>query len=299
MFENAIIYRIDDTWAGSINALEEGLQKMQFEPCGPTQELSTGFLPARGHENGAMLESVGGQWIIKFAADKKTVPAATLNRELRKRLKAIEQETGRTHIGKREHKEIKDEIKLELLPQAFPKQTNYWVLIDPQTYTLYIDASSQAVADMVVTALVEASPGFSLSLLHTQRSPCGAMAAWLQTHDALDGFSIGRSLELKAADESSAAVKYDNHPLDIDEIREHISQGKLPEKLGMAWDDSVAFVLTDGLQLRKIEFLNVESKGDDADAFDADVALATGVLAPMVSALIFALGGEPKLEDML
>jgi recombination associated protein RdgC len=54
----------------------------------------------------------------------------------------------------------------------------------------------------------------------------------------------------------------------------------------------VAFTLTDAMRLKKISFLD-GVVGDDADdGFDADVALATGELAPMIAALVEALGGE-------
>jgi recombination associated protein RdgC len=67
----------------------------------------------------------------------------------------------------------------------------------------------------------------------------------------------------------------------------------------MTWDDRVSFELTEGLQLRKIVFL--EGTLDDApasgkeDNFDADAAIATGELGQLVPELIEALGGEMKL----
>ena len=67
----------------------------------------------------------------------------------------------------------------------------------------------------------------------------------------------------------------------------------------MTWDDRVSFELTEGMQLRKIVFL--EGTLDDApgggkeDNFDADAAIATGELGQLVPELIEALGGEMQL----
>ncbi|MEG0975128.1 MAG: recombination-associated protein RdgC, partial [Comamonas sp.] len=88
------------------------------------------------------------------------------------------------------------------------------------------------------------------------------------------------------------------HPLDIDEIREHIDQGKLPTKLAMTWDDRVSFVLTEGLQLKKMAFLDVVMEGQSQEdgGFDADVAIATGEFSQLIPELIEALGGEGRTE---
>ena len=66
--------------------------------------------------------------------------------------------------------------------------------------------------------------------------------------------------------------------------------------LALTWRDRVSFTLTEGLQLKKIAFLDgvfegrPQQPGDEG--FDADAAIATGELAPMIDELIDALGGE-------
>lgn len=278
-------------------ALNDALECRCFAPCGATEEKSMGWVPPRGNMHGAMLESVGGQWIARMMTETKQIPPSVLNRKLAELLLSIEEKEGRKP-GKKEKQELKDEIKLDLLPHAFTKLAATWVWIDHAKRLLMIDTASQSTADAVVTALVEASPGFSVSLLDTQTAPQAAMASWMHSHDAPARFSIDRECELKSADESKAVVKYGRHPLDIDEIREHIQQGKLPTKLAMTFDGRVSFVLTEGLQLRKMEILDVamEDQSQDDDGFDADVAIATGELSELIPALIDALGGEGRTE---
>ena len=111
------------------------------------------------------------------------------------------------------------------------------------------------------------------------------------------GFSIDRECELKAADESKAVVRYARHPLDIDEVKQHVEQGKLPTKLAMTWDDRVSFVLSDTLQIKKIAFLDsVLDEAGDEGGFDTDVAIATGELSRLIPDLVEALGGEGRTE---
>ena len=297
MFKNAIIYRIASAWQPDCSQLDQALAKQQFEECGATQEKSVGWVPPRGEDNGAMVESIGGQWILRLMSESKVLPAGVLNRKLGEKLAQIEANEGRKP-GKKELQELKDECKLDLLPMAFTKQGGLWVWIDPQARLLVLDTSSQARADEVVTLLVEASPGFAVALIDTQTSPQAAMAAWLRSHDAPEGFDIDRECELKSADESKAVVRYGRHPLDIDEVREHIDQGKWPTKLALTYDGRVSFVLNEQLRLKKIALLDavLEGRNQDDAGFDADVAIVTSELSQLIPGLMRALGGEGRTE---
>jgi recombination associated protein RdgC len=295
MFKNLIIYRIAATWVADFAALEAALAKSPFAECGLTQERSAGWVPPRREEHGALVENIGGQWVMRFMTEAKMLPASVLARKVQEKADAIEASEGRKP-GKKEHKDLKDEARLDLLPVAFTKQGAMWVWIDPQKRILALDTGSQARADEVVGMLVEALPGFALALLDTQTSPQAAMAHWLATEDTPILFSVDRECELKAADESKAGVRYARHPLDIDEVRQHIEHGKVPTRLALTWDGRVSFVLTEGLQLRKVAMLDAVTEGQSQDdsGFDADVAIATGELSKLIPDLIDALGGEGR-----
>jgi recombination associated protein RdgC len=299
MFKNLIIYRIAPGFMATVAQVEEALAKAPFMECGATQEKSMGWTPPRGEAHGAMVESIGGQLIARFMVESKVLPASVLARRVKEKAERIEQETGRKP-GKKESKELKDEAKLDLLPMAFTKQGSMWVWIDTASRLLVLDTSSQGRADEVVTLLVEALPGLSVSLLNTQTSPQAAMAHWLkEDHDNLyvdHNFTVGRECELKSTSEEKAVVRYGRHPLDIEEVQAHIDAGKLPTRLAMTWDDRVSFLLTDGLQVRKLQFLDAVFEGTKSDdgGFDTDVAIATGELVKLIPDLIEALGGEAE-----
>jgi recombination associated protein RdgC len=255
-----------------------------------------GFVPPRGEAHGPLAESVGGQWILRFMVEAKVLPGSVLARKVQDKVDQIERETGRKP-GKKEKRDLKDEAKLDLLPMAFTKMGSMWVWIDPQARTLVLDTGSQARADEVVSQLVELLPaGFAVALLHTQTSPQTAMAHWLKEQDPPAGFTVDRECELKSPDETKAVVRYARHPLDIEEVQQHIQAGKLPTRLALTWDDRVSFVLTEGLQLKKIAFLDTvfEGQAQDEGGFDTDVAIATGELSKLLPDLIEALDGEAE-----
>ena len=295
MLKNLIIYRLAPGPALDLETVEQALAKARFVECGPTQERSTGWVEPRGEAHGPLIESIGGQWILKFQSETKAVPGAVLARKAKERAQQIEQTTGRKP-GKKEMKELKEEIRHSLLPMAFSKLGAALVWIDRDAGLLVIDSATQGRADEVVTALVKSIDGFAVALLDTKQSPVSAMAEWLTTQEPPAGFAIEQECELKAADESKSVVKYGRHPLDIEEVKQHIAQGKLPTKLALTWDDRVSFVLTEGMQVKKLSFLDVVFEGKSADdgGFDADVAITTGELSKMLPDLIEALGGEAQ-----
>ena len=197
-------------------------------------------------------------------------------------------------------KELREDALTALLPQAFPKQTAVLVWFDFSAGLLMTDASSQGKSDEVITALVRTFDGLALMPLQTNTTPQSAMTGWLSSEDAeedayeMHGLTIERACELRSADEEKSVVKFNRHNIVNDQVRQHISEGKLPRWVAMSWEGRIGFVLTDAMQLKKIEYLDgvFDDRPDDQDGFDADVALATGELCKLIPELVAALGGE-------
>jgi recombination associated protein RdgC len=292
-----MIYAIAPAWAQTVASMEAGLSKARFAECGASQEKSVGWTEPRGEAHGPLVEAVAGQLVLKLMVETKAVPGSVITRKAKDRVAQIEATTGRKP-GKKETRDIKDDLRLELLPQAFTKQGSVGVWIDPKTKRLVIDAGSQGKADEVVTLLVQCLDGFAVTLVNTKTSPAVAMAQWLTTQEPPQGFSVDRECELKSADESKAVVRYSRHPLDIDEVRAHVQGGKQPTRVALTWNSRISFVLTEALQIKKVAFLDLvfenaagSSKGKD-DGFDADVAIATAELGQLIPDLLLALDGE-------
>ena len=296
-----MVYAVNPAWTQSLASMEAALDKARFVECGLSQEKSIGWTEPRGEAHGPLVEPVAGQLILKLMVEVKLLPASVIARKVKDRVAHIEASTGRKP-GKKETRDIKDDVRLELLPLAFTKQSSVAVWIDPKARRLVIDATSSARADEVVTMLVKALEGFAVTLVNTTTSPAVAMAQWLTTQEAPAGFSVDRECELKAADESKAVVRYSRHPLDIQEVQAHIESGKQPTRVAMTWNSRVSFVLTEAMLVRKVAFLDVVfegagggasvgGKGKD-DGFDADVLIATAELSQLIPDLLAALDGE-------
>ena len=293
MFKNALVYRIDQWDQPALADIEARLDGARFTECGATQTESAGWVEPRGEKHGALLENVGGHWILTLCTETRAVPGSAVKNQLEQRLEKIKEETGRRPKGK-QAKELKEEIVHKLLPRAFPKRSTTWVWLDLEARLVLIGAASLKKADGVVTRLLELlGGGLMLSLVQTELSCATAMSEWLSSKEAPSGFSIDRECELKQPDSEKSTVRYARHTLDIDEVGEHIKQGKLPTQLALTWNNRVSFVLTETLTLKKIKLLDVVVEGASKEdgGFDADVAITTGELRQLIPDLLQALGG--------
>jgi recombination associated protein RdgC len=246
----------------------------------------------------SMVESIMRQAEVHLtrlnARRRETVPAAELNKQLDARLDSLEELTGRRPRGKAK-RALKEELLLELLPKAFAKDINIPIWISPSGLAV-IGTSSWVRGDEITSLLAQVMPDARLSAVSTRVAPDAGMADWLLAGEAQGAFTLDRECELKQPDGDKAVVRYSRHALEIEEIGEHIKQGKRPTRVALTHGDRVSFVLTDAMVLRKIEVLDVAleaaSKEEHADAFDADVAIETGELLVVINDLIDALGGE-------
>ena len=294
MFKNLLLYRLGPDWSATVAQIEDALGAARFVECGLTQARASGWVPPRGDEHGALIEAVAGQWLMQLMVEQKVVPGSVVKRQVDALAVQVEKQTGRKP-GKKQRNELKDQALLDLLPMAFTKRAAVKVWVAPADRLLVIDASSASRADEVLTALTQALPGLSATLVNTAVSPAACMAEWLVSAEAPAGFTIDRDCELKAADGEKPVVRYARHALDIVEIREHIAGGKQPTRLALTWQGRVSFMLTEGLQIKKVSFLDgvfEGTSGKKAESFDADAAIATGELAPLIGDLLDALGGE-------
>ncbi|MFM2054347.1 MAG: hypothetical protein RL456_2384, partial [Pseudomonadota bacterium] len=183
-------------------------------------------------------------------------------------------------------------------PRAFTKRAAVHVWLSPDDRWLVVDTGSTGLADEVVTLLVKALDGLAVQALHTVESPSAVMADWLVTGEPAADFAVDRECELKTSDEMKSVVRYARHPLDIEEVRQHIAQGKRPTRLAVTWSGRVSFTLTESMQLRRLEFLDgvldEEAGRTEAERFDADAAIVTAELQRLLPALVEALGGEHR-----
>lgn len=299
-FKNLFLYRLAPDWKISSAQLEEQLGRLPFQPCGTLVMQSAGWVPPK-HDENRLVYTLDRHWLLALCSEQKLLPASVVNQVAKDRLDAIEEQQG-YKPGRKQAQQLKEQVAEELMPRAFSRRRSTLVWLDSSNGWLGINTSSANQADEVVQYLHKSVENLTLRPVVTQFSPTAAMTDWLSSGEAPAGFTIERECELCAADEEKATVRYARHPLDADEIPAHIAAGKRATRLALTWNDRIAFVLTDKLQLKRLQFLDILQEEAETlanandDSFYSDFALMTAEFSQFLPALVEALGGEAGIN---
>ncbi|GIZ51724.1 recombination-associated protein RdgC [Noviherbaspirillum aridicola] len=296
-FKNLQLYRLTAPWTWTAEQLEEKLAPQAFAPCGSGDMDSSGWLSPR--ENGMLVHTVNRQLLLQLGSERKLLPSSVINQVTKARATELEEQQG-FKPGRKQMKELKEQVTEELLPRAFSIRRSTRVWIDPVHGWMAVDAASAAKADEVFKLLLKSLDTLPFASLRTERSPQSAMTDWLAADEAPAGFTVDQDTELRATGEGKATVRYVRHTLEAEDVRRHIAAGKQCTRLAMTWNDRVSFVLTETLAIKRVAPLDVLKENADAatmnedERFDTDFALMSGELAQLVADLVLALGGEEQ-----
>jgi recombination associated protein RdgC len=294
-FKNLQVYRLPAPWAITAAQLEADLAPHAFQPCTSLDMQTQGWVSPR--ENGELVYSLNKQILLLLGTEKKLLPTTVINQVTKIKAAEIEEQQG-FKPGRKQMKEIKEDVTDELLPRAFSIWRQTWVWIDPVNGWLVVDAGSPAKADEVIKLLIKSIDKLPMEALHVAQSPVAAMTEWLTADEAPGGFTVDQDTELRSSNEGKATVRYVRHTLEAEDVRRHIAAGKQCTRLAMTWADRISFVLTESLTIKRVTPLDVIKESADVTAqndderFDSDVMLMTGELSKMLGDLVAALGGE-------
>ncbi|VFR22485.1 DNA recombination-dependent growth factor C [plant metagenome] len=297
-FKNLKTYRLTSAWKLSAEELEAKLAPAAFVSGNALEMQTLGWVPVR--EDGPLVHSVSGQMLLSLRTEKKLLPTTVVNQVAKARAQELEAQQG-FKPGRKQMKDLKEQVFDELLPRAFSITRDTRVWINPTGRWLVIDAAASAKADEVLGLLAKSVDPFPVEPLYVEISPAAAMTGWLASDEAPSNFTIDQDTELSAGGDSRAAVRYVKHTPEPDDLRRHIASGKQCTKLALTWADRVSFVLTEGLDVKRVAPLDVLKENTDSaglaedQRFDTDMALMTGELTKMLDDLVEALGGEKKV----
>jgi len=296
MFKNLQIYRLPAPYLMIADQLAILLEPQRFAPASTNELLRQGWESPR--DNGGLVHSAGGQFLLKLATEKKVLPGKAVKQRAAEMADKLEEDQG-FRPGKKAMKELIERAADEMLPKAFAVRSHVDVWIDPVNGWLVVNTPSPARADDVIKLLLKAVDRMPLESLRVQRSPAAMMTVWLDSDEAPYNFTIDQDATLRATGESKAQVSYKKHTLEPGDVGAHIAAGKQCVRLAMTWNSRISFVLTEQLGIKSIKALDVLRESEviarDADErFDSDFALMTGELAKMLADLVEALGGEAK-----
>lgn len=292
MFKHLCAYRLAG-WSLSAAELAPKLLPLAFAPCGQLDMESTGWTPPR--DGGDYVHAVQGKLLLRLTTETKILPGSVIARMAAERAAVIEKEQG-FKPGRKQIKEIKEQITDELLPTALRKQVHTRVLIDPAAGWFIVDTTSAGRADQVTRVLLKTLESLPIVSLRTHTSPMFAMTNWLAEDEAPAGFTVDRDADLRSTGQEKSTVKYRNQTLEVDDIRRHIAAGKQCVSLALTWSDRISFILSENLMLKRVAPLDVLKDSpnelqNEAERFDAELLLMAGEYTKLLDDVVEALGG--------
>ncbi len=300
-FRNARVFRFTKPFAITAEELEEKLGADAFKPCGPQETSRQGWVPPLGKHGEQLVHSAGGYHLIALRKEEKILPGPVVKEAVEERAEAIEFEQSRK-VRRKEKDEIKEQVMLEMLPQAFSRNRRCYAYLAPQDGVLVVDAGSAKQAEDLASTLRKSLGSLPVRPPAVEQAPAFTFTGWLnETIDLPGSIVLGSECELKDPSEDGGVVRCKGLDLRADEIRNHLDAGMQVTKLALTWDDNVSFVLDEELGIRRLKFgETLQEQLDDVDVddavakFDAAFTLMTLELSRLIPGLLEALGGEDR-----
>lgn len=295
-FRNLQLYRLINDFTLDAEALHTLLAERAFKPCGGLDTHSTGWAPPAGRESTQLAHVTNGRLMICMRREDRLLPPAVVREQVDERAEAISTAEQRS-VGRKERSQLRDEIVVDLLPQAFTRNRYHHAYIDPKAGWIVFDSSTAKQAEEMLSLLRETLGSLRAKPLAVASAPTAAMTRWLEKSPP-KGFELGDECELKAPVENGAIVRGRRVDLAGGDVSSHLDDGMQVSRVAVDWQERISCLLCEDLGIRRLRFLDLvmnETADVDADdalaRFDADFALMGMELARFLPAVIEAYGG--------
>lgn len=232
--------------------------------------------------------------LISLMREEKVLPSAAIKHKLDERIIKIQANEGR-NVGRKEKQELREAIIDDLLPKALTKSSRTNGLLD--TGWLWVDTASRHKAENLLTKLREALGGLPAQQPVARQSPASLMTNWLLQGEAQGRFVLDSDVTLVGVGDVAPKVKISRKDLTAEDVVQHAKNGMRVTELGLIWNDRAAFILTQDLTLKHIQWLDVvqEEAQDNCDDAQSQAyatqLLMTAALSMIFSELVELLGG--------
>lgn len=244
--------------------------------------------------------TVGDNTLIVCEKQEKLLPASVINRELKIRAEKQMQLQG-YKVGKKQMRDLKEQITAELYAKAFTTIKPVAVWIDQKADLLCIETTSDSMADDVYMRLARDMDYRGYRLQPDQSVDAFMKNLILSDDSSIGNFSLGRSCVLQDAESGSKRITYKNEALDTGVVSNYVLQGKKPVKLEIALGLGDCFFMIDTrFVVSKITLPDlVENRSEfdtDDDYFDSEFTIRAGQCRGIIFSLLEELGEQESEE---
>ncbi|HEY5645035.1 MAG TPA: recombination-associated protein RdgC [Pseudomonadales bacterium] len=295
MFRNLRLYRVSGDWPASEDELSNQLQNLPFKPCGSYSERSAGWEAPVAEQPDLLARRVAGADFFRLRTQSRLLPSAAVNEALEDRVAEFEARMERLP-GRKEKRDLKDEVVSELMPRALLKSDRTWGLFLLAEKVLAVDTASETQAERFLDALRSAFGSLPLTPLEF-REPVSKLLTAVFLGGGPTAFVTGRECRMLDPSTGSASVSWMDIDLSDPSVQRHVRDGLKLDRLALGFDELATLVLDQDCVIRKLK-LGGTDHAEDGDSLeedpvgrlDADLVLVSGVLARLLRTLRKSLG---------
>ena len=145
-FRNARPYKLPGRLGIDASELSQRLSRRPFQPCRPSQPVSSGWVPALSDDASDYVHKSGDYWLIRLQREERLLPASVIRSEVNARIQEIQAGQGR-RVQRKERLDIVDEVTQDLMPRAFTKSQYLEALINDREGWVWSNTASAARAE--------------------------------------------------------------------------------------------------------------------------------------------------------
>ncbi|MEZ5471290.1 MAG: recombination-associated protein RdgC [Marinicella sp.] len=268
-FKNARLFQLNEDFNLDAEAFSDALKNDALKACAPMEAVSKGWVSPFGSDSELYVLKSGDALLFTLGVEEKVLPAAVVNHQLNQQLNNIKSETGQKP-GRKQQTDMKQQLMLEMLPQAFVKPKSINAYIDLKLNLLIVDSASQNAAEDLVSQLRQTLGSFKASAFGPSSAMAQVLTRWVLHAQGDAGFQVDREIVLETLDDNKGVVRGRNIEHLDDQMKQHIDNGYLVTQLGLEYQERVELVLAHDMGIKKIKFTDIVHDQLDAAEIESE-----------------------------
>jgi len=240
-----------------------------------------------------------GRYLLICASGvSKAMPSNAIKRAVKKKVDQIEAEQMRK-VYKKERDQLKDEVIQAMVVHAPLTEKRTFAAIDTQDGLIYVDTSSAARAEDLLSTLRECLGSLPIRPLTTKLRPATTFTEWVKKTKCYGDFYLMDAAVMEDQADGGGKVAMVHQDLTSDEAQLHVESGKLVTRIALAYEDKLGFLLNEKMVFTKLTFNDLLKSQADEDGgedfhgqLDASFFLMMETFSRMLPELLEGLSGE-------
>lgn len=297
--KNARLFQLNEPFTLSAEQLSDALKNDALKACAPMEAVSKGWVSPFGSDSELFVLQSGDAMLFTLGVEEKVLPAAVVNHQLAQQLEAMKNESGQKP-GRKQQTDMKQQLMLEMLPQAFVKPRSISAYIDLKLDLLVVDSASQNAAEDLVSQLRQTLGSFKASAFGPSSAMAQVLTQWVLQARGDSGFQIDSEIVLETLDDTKGVVRGRNIAHLDDQMKQHIDNGYLVTQLGLEFNERIELLLGHDMGIKKVKFTDVvldqleeESIESEWQLLDSRFTLFSLELRALLKSLFTVFGSNP------